>query len=84
MLVRLHRNGPLPGSCTWRAVSLPAGFGVVVMIIGLSLIQVGLTSIGGGYAAMADHTCSRKSAAGGYRAGADYLNQRNPYSASPR
>lgn len=28
----------------------------VVMIIGLSLIQVGLTSIGGGYAAMADHT----------------------------
>ncbi len=26
------------------------------MIIGLSLIQVGLTSIGGGYAAMADHT----------------------------
>jgi len=28
----------------------------VVMIIGLSLIQVGLTSIGGGYAAMADHS----------------------------
>lgn len=26
------------------------------MIIGLSLIQVGLTSIGSGYAAMADHT----------------------------
>lgn len=28
----------------------------VVMIIGLSLIQVGLTSIGGGYAAMSDNT----------------------------
>ncbi len=26
------------------------------MIIGLSLIQVGLTSIGGGYAAMSDNT----------------------------
>ena len=26
------------------------------MIIGLSLIQVGLTSIGGGYAAMNDHS----------------------------
>ena len=34
----------------------PLVSGVVVMIIGLSLIQVGLTSIGGGYAAMADHT----------------------------
>ena len=34
----------------------PLVSGVVVMIIGLSLIQVGLTSIGGGYAAMSDHT----------------------------
>ncbi len=38
------------------AVDYPLVSGVVVMIIGLSLIQVGLTSIGGGYAAMADHT----------------------------
>ena len=34
----------------------PLVSGVVVMIIGLSLIQVGLTSIGGGYAAMSDNT----------------------------
>ena len=33
----------------------PLVSGVVVMIIGLSLIQ-GLTSIGGGYAAMSDNT----------------------------
>ena len=39
-----------------RHVITPLVSGVVVMIIGLSLIQVGLTSIGGGYAAMADHT----------------------------
>ena len=39
-----------------RRVITPLVSGVVVMIIGLSLIQVGLTSIGGGYAAMADHT----------------------------
>lgn len=37
-------------------VITPLVSGVVVMIIGLSLIQVGLTSIGGGYAAMSDHT----------------------------
>ena len=53
------------------------------MIIGLSLIQVGLTSIGGGYAAMADHTfgAPKKPAAGRDRAGADYYHnrQRNPY-----
>ena len=39
-----------------RRIITPLVSGVVVMIIGLSLIQVGLTSIGGGYAAMADHT----------------------------
>jgi len=39
-----------------RRVITPLVSGVEVMIIGLSLIQVGLTSIGGGYAAMADHT----------------------------
>jgi xanthine permease XanP len=39
-----------------RRVITPLVSGVVVMIIGLSLIQVGLTSIGGGYSAMADHT----------------------------
>lgn len=52
-------------SCTEMVISRvlhgPTGYyplvsGVVVMIIGLSLIQVGLTSIGGGYSAMADHT----------------------------
>lgn len=35
-----------------RRIITPLVSGVVVMIIGLSLIQVGLTSIGGGYAAM--------------------------------
>ena len=39
-----------------RRVITPLVSGVVVMIIGLSLIQVGLTSIGGGYAAMSDNT----------------------------
>lgn len=39
-----------------RRVITPLVSGIVVMIIGLSLIQVGLTSIGGGYAAMSDHT----------------------------
>lgn len=39
-----------------RRIITPLVSGVVVMIIGLSLIQVGLTSIGGGYAAMGDHT----------------------------
>ncbi len=34
----------------------PLVSGVVVMIIGLSLIQVGLTSVGGGFAAMGNHT----------------------------
>jgi xanthine permease XanP len=39
-----------------RRVITPLVSGIVVMIIGLSLIQVGLTSIGGGFAAMNDHT----------------------------
>ncbi|MCW2476780.1 NCS2 family protein [Candidatus Symbiopectobacterium sp. NZEC151] len=39
-----------------RRIITPLVSGVVVMIIGLSLIQVGLTSIGGGFAAMNDHT----------------------------
>ena len=43
-----------------RRVITPLVSGVVVMIIGLSLIQVGLTSIGGGYAAMSDHTLARR------------------------
>ncbi len=53
---QLHRNGPLPDPALARRIITPLVSGVVVMIIGLSLIQVGLTSIGGGYAAMADHT----------------------------
>lgn len=39
-----------------RRVITPLVSGVVVMIIGLSLIQVGLTSIGGGYSALSDNT----------------------------
>lgn len=39
-----------------RRIITPLVSGVVVMIIGLSLIQVGLVSIGGGYSAMNDHT----------------------------
>ncbi len=39
-----------------RRVITPLVSGIVVMIIGLSLIQVGLTSIGGGYAALNDHS----------------------------
>jgi xanthine permease XanP len=39
-----------------RRVITPLVSGVVVMIIGLSLIQVGLTSVGGGFGAMANHT----------------------------
>ncbi|QTF10507.1 uracil-xanthine permease [Brenneria izadpanahii] len=39
-----------------RRIITPLVSGVVVMIIGLSLIQVGLTSIGGGYAAMNNNT----------------------------
>ncbi|WP_050309670.1 uracil-xanthine permease family protein [Yersinia pseudotuberculosis] len=39
-----------------RRIITPLVSGIVVMIIGLSLIQVGLTSIGGGYGAMSDNT----------------------------
>lgn len=39
-----------------RRVITPLVSGVVVMIIGLSLIQVGLTSIGGGHSAITDNT----------------------------
>ncbi|MBW7981026.1 nucleobase:cation symporter-2 family protein [Enterobacillus tribolii] len=39
-----------------RRIITPLVSGIVVMIIGLSLIQVGLVSIGGGYGAMNDHT----------------------------
>ncbi|SFO54630.1 xanthine permease XanP [Candidatus Pantoea varia] len=39
-----------------RRIITPLVSGIVVMIIGLSLIQVGLTSIGGGFSAMNDHT----------------------------
>ncbi|OON36977.1 xanthine permease XanP [Izhakiella australiensis] len=39
-----------------RRIITPLVSGIVVMIIGLSLIQVGLTSIGGGFAAMGDHS----------------------------
>lgn len=54
------------GSCTEMILSrilhlaqriiTPLVSGIVVMIIGLSLIQVGLTSVGGGYGAMANGT----------------------------
>lgn len=39
-----------------RRIITPLVSGIVVMIIGLSLIQVGLISIGGGYSAMGDHS----------------------------
>ncbi|SFN58422.1 xanthine permease XanP [Izhakiella capsodis] len=39
-----------------RRIITPLVSGIVVMIIGLSLIQVGLTSIGGGFAAIHDHS----------------------------
>ncbi len=65
-----------------RRIITPLVSGVVVMIIGLSLIQVGLTSIGGGYAAMADHTfgAPKNLLAGIVLALIIILNrQRNPY-----
>ncbi len=49
-------------SCTEMVLSRVLASGaplvsdVVVMIMGLSLIQVGLTSIGGGFAAMSDYS----------------------------
>lgn len=39
-----------------RRIITPLVSGIVVMIIGLSLIQVGLTSIGGGYSAIENNT----------------------------
>ncbi|MDF3008999.1 MAG: uracil-xanthine permease, partial [Enterobacter kobei] len=66
-----------------RRIITPLVSGVVVMIIGLSLIQVGLTSIGGGYGAMADHTFGAPKnllLAGAVLAVIILLNrQRNPY-----
>ena len=66
-----------------RRVITPLVSGIVVMIIGLSLIQVGLTSIGGGYAAMNDHTFGAPKnllLAGAVLAVIILLNrQRNPY-----
>ena len=66
-----------------RRVITPLVSGIVVMIIGLSLIQVGLTSIGGGYAAMSDHTFGAPKnllLAGAVLAVIIVLNrQRNPY-----
>ncbi len=65
-----------------RRVITPLVSGVVVMIIGLSLIQVGLTSIGGGYAAMSDHTFARRKLAAGSVVLAIIIllnRQRNPY-----
>lgn len=66
-----------------RRIITPLVSGVVVMIIGLSLIQVGLTSIGGGYAAINNHTFG--SPANLLLAGAVLVviialnRQRNPY-----
>lgn len=66
-----------------RRIITPLVSGVVVMIIGLSLIQVGLTSIGGGYAAMSDNTFGAPKnllLAGVVTAIIILLNrQRNPY-----
>ncbi|MBJ3816032.1 uracil-xanthine permease [Shimwellia pseudoproteus] len=66
-----------------RRVITPLVSGVVVMIIGLSLIQVGLTSIGGGYAAINNHTFGSPSnllLAGAVLVVIIALNrQRNPY-----
>lgn len=66
-----------------RRIITPLVSGVVVMIIGLSLIQVGLVSIGGGYGAMNDHTFGAPSnlmLAGSVLVVIILLNrQRNPY-----
>lgn len=66
-----------------RRIITPLVSGIVVMIIGLSLIQVGLTSIGGGYAAMNDHSFGSPKnllLAGAVLAVIILLNrQRNPY-----
>ncbi len=65
-----------------RRIITPLVSGVVVMIIGLSLIQVGLTSIGGGYAAMSDNTFGTEKPVTGRRRPAIIIllnRQRNPY-----
>ncbi|WP_313590019.1 solute carrier family 23 protein, partial [Pantoea septica] len=66
-----------------RRIITPLVSGIVVMIIGLSLIQVGLTSIGGGFAAMNDHSFGAPKnllLAGVVLAVIIVLNrQRNPY-----
>ncbi len=66
-----------------RRIITPLVSGIVVMIIGLSLIQVGLTSIGGGYAAISDHSFGAPRnllLAGAVLAVIIILNrQRNPY-----
>ncbi|MBS9440262.1 uracil-xanthine permease family protein [Photorhabdus heterorhabditis] len=66
-----------------RRIITPLVSGVVVMIIGLSLIQVGLTSIGGGFSAIENHTFGSPDnlfLAGVVLAVIVLLNrQRNPY-----
>lgn len=66
-----------------QRIITPLVSGVVVMIIGLSLIQVGLTSIGGGYTAINNHTFGAPSnllLAGAVLVVIIALNrQRNPY-----
>ncbi len=66
-----------------QKVITPLVSGIVVMIIGLSLIQVGLTSVGGGFSAMATHTFGAPSnllLAGTVLAIIVLLNwQKNPY-----
>ncbi|CBJ79380.1 putative purine/xanthine transport protein (NCS2 family) [Xenorhabdus bovienii str. Jollieti] len=66
-----------------RKIITPLVSGIVVMIIGLSLIQVGLTSIGGGYSAIQNGTFGVPEnllLAGAVLAVIVLLNrQRNPY-----
>ncbi|CDH20754.1 putative purine/xanthine transport protein (NCS2 family) [Xenorhabdus bovienii str. kraussei Quebec] len=66
-----------------RKIITPLVSGIVVMIIGLSLIQVGLTSIGGGYSAIQNGTFGAPEnllLAGAVLAVIVLLNrQRNPY-----
>jgi xanthine permease XanP len=66
-----------------RRIITPLVSGIVVMIIGLSLIQVGLTSIGGGFSAINDHTFGAPKnlmLAGAVLLVIELLNrQKNPY-----
>jgi xanthine permease XanP len=58
-----------------RRIITPLVSGVVVMIIGLSLIQVGLTSIGGGYRRWPTiPSARRKTCCWRDRAGADHYS----------